>query len=275
MFSAPPKDPTNPDSDGVDPADLQHYLMRQLRFTAGTETCYRTSIICGVSTWQHFAAGLPIGKRFHSAPVIRLADARPLQIGHVANADGRWRLYVFAPAEDPGTPSSRLRALCTFLTDLSQSPIRRFTPPAADIDAVIDVRAIFQQNHRDLDLAAMPSLLLPRKGRYGLHDYEKMFCSDRKSGRTSSIFGASTAIRGVSLLSGPISMSPTYFRSTPTMRSPASSTASCSCQASTTVAHYTGAFDEPARRWLDAVVSSVTKRARSGFWRWARGASAR
>ena len=48
---------------------------------------------------------------------------------------------------------------------------------------MIDVRAIFQQNHRDLDLAAMPSLLLPRKGRYGLHDYEKMFCSDRKSGQ--------------------------------------------------------------------------------------------
>ena len=35
----------------------------------------------------------------------------------------------------------------------------------------------------------------------------------------------------------------------------------------TTVAHCTGAFDEPARRRLDAVVSSVTKRARSGFWR--------
>ena len=29
----------------------------------------------------------------------------------------------------------------------------------------------------------MPSLLLPRKGRYGLHDYEKMFCSDRKPGK--------------------------------------------------------------------------------------------
>jgi hypothetical protein len=28
----------------------------------------------------------------------------------------------------------------------------------------IDLRAIFQQGHRDLDLAAMPSLLLPRKG---------------------------------------------------------------------------------------------------------------
>src|SRR3954471_18889678 len=116
MFSAPPKDPTNPDSDGVDPAELQSYLTQQLRFTAGVETCYHPSIICGVPTWQHLATGLPIGKRFHSAPVIRLADARPLQIGHVARADGRWRLFAFAPAENPVAPSSRIHALCAFLT---------------------------------------------------------------------------------------------------------------------------------------------------------------
>ena len=183
MFSAPPKDPTDLAGDGVDPADLQRYLTQHLRFTAGIETCYRTSIICAAPTWQHLATGLPIGKRFHSAPVIRLADARPLHIGHIARADGRWRLYAFTPAEDPGAPSSRLHALCTFLTASPRSPIRRFTPPDADIDAVMELRAIFQQGHRDLDLAAMPSLLLPCKGRYGLRDYEKMFCPDRRLGQ--------------------------------------------------------------------------------------------
>lgn len=183
MFSAPLKDPANPNSDGVDPADLQRYLTQQLRFTAGTETRYGGSIIRGAPTWQHLATGLPIGKRFHSAPVIRLADGRPLQIAHVARADGRWRLYAFAAAEDPSAPSSRLHALCAFLAYSSGSPIRRFTPPGADIDTVIDVRAIFQQSHRDLDLAAMPSFLLPRKGRYGLQDYEKMFCADRRPGQ--------------------------------------------------------------------------------------------
>jgi phenol 2-monooxygenase len=47
---------------------------------------------------------------------------------------------------------------------------------------VIDVRAVFQQGHRDLKLEAMPHFLLPEKGRYGLRDYEKMFCPDLKSG---------------------------------------------------------------------------------------------
>src|SRR5215472_4148870 len=42
IFSAPPKDPTDLDSDGVDPADLQRYLTQHLRFTSGTETRYRS-----------------------------------------------------------------------------------------------------------------------------------------------------------------------------------------------------------------------------------------
>jgi phenol 2-monooxygenase len=60
-----------------------------------------------------------------------------------------------------------------------------------DIDAVIDVRAVFQQAHRELAIEAMPALLLPTKGRYGLYDYEKMFCPDLRSGQ--DIF----AMRGI------------------------------------------------------------------------------
>ena len=56
---------------------------------------------------------------------------------------------------------------------------------------MIDVRAVFQQGHRDLAIEAMPALLLPRKGRHGLCDYEKMFCPDLKGGH--DIF----AMRGI------------------------------------------------------------------------------
>jgi phenol 2-monooxygenase (NADPH) len=65
---------------------------------------------------------------------------------------------------------------------LPDSPVRRYTPEGADVDSVIDVRAIFQQSHRDLALHEMPGYLLPRKGRYGLVDYEKIFCPDLKGG---------------------------------------------------------------------------------------------
>ncbi len=181
MFSAPPKDPLNAEREGVDPAEFQRYFVKQARFTAGTETRYAPSTISGEPTYQHLAEGFAIGMRFHSAPVIRLADAKPVPLGHTIEADGRWRIFAFADLGDPAAPSSRLKALCDFLVSSDQSPVRRYTPAGADIDSVIDVRAIFQQGHRQLALEATPSFLLPRKGRYGLKDYEKMFCSDLKN----------------------------------------------------------------------------------------------
>jgi phenol 2-monooxygenase len=182
MFSAPPKDPTDPESEGVDPAEFQRYFVQQGRFTAGTATRYSPSTITGEPTWQALAEGFPIGMRFHSAPVIRLADGRPLHLGHVAKADGRWRLYIFADAADPRDPASRLAALCEFLGS-PRSPIRMFTPEGADIDSVIDARAIFQQHRHALGVEALPAFLLPAKGRHRLRDYEKGFCPDPTTDR--------------------------------------------------------------------------------------------
>ncbi|RKK05393.1 3-hydroxybenzoate 4-monooxygenase [Pseudoroseomonas wenyumeiae] len=182
MFSAPPKDPNDPDSVGVDPAEFQKYFIQQGRFTAGTAMRYTPSLITGEATHQHLAEGFTIGMRFHSAPVVRLADAKPVQLGHVVKADGRWRLFAFAAAEDPADPASRLQALCRFLEHDPASPLRRHTPAGADTDAVIDLRAVLQQPHRDLAFGSMPTLLRPAKGRHGLTDYEKIFCPDLKNG---------------------------------------------------------------------------------------------
>jgi len=181
---------------GADAAKTQDYFVRHGRYTAGTATHYRPSLLTGTAAHQHLAQGLVIGKRFHSAPVIRLADAKPVHLGHAAQADGRFRIYAFSPAEDPAAGGSAIRALCNFLADARQSPIRRYTPAGADIDSVIDLRAVFQQDHRELAVEAMPSQLLPRKGRYGLIDYEKMFCPDLKSGH--DVF----AMRGIDRKAG-------------------------------------------------------------------------
>ena len=182
LISAPPKDPADPASEGVEPAELQRNFVKAGRFTAGMMTRYRPSLLTGEPTHQGLATGFPIGARFHSAPVVRLADARPMQLGHAFRADGRFRLYAFAAAEDPADPSSRLAALCRFLEASPDSPVRKHTPAGADVDSVIDVRAIVQQGHRDLALASMPAFLLPQKGRYGLRDYGKLFCPDLKTG---------------------------------------------------------------------------------------------
>jgi hypothetical protein len=120
--------------------------------------------------------------RFHSAPVVRLADAKPLHLGHLVRADGRWRLFAFAARGERGEARSHLGALMTFLSDPACSPLHRCTPPGADIDAVIEVLAVFQTPHRELSVSELPALLLPRKGRFGLVDYEKAYCPASEAG---------------------------------------------------------------------------------------------
>jgi phenol 2-monooxygenase len=178
LLSTPAKDPANPAAGGIDPAEFQRAFVKAGRFTAGTAVHYRPSPITAEPAYQHLARGFEVGTRFHSAPVIRFWDAKRVHLGHTIKADGRWRLFAFAGADDPGSERSRLRRLCDFLAESPESPMRKYTARDADIDAVIDVRAIVQRNHRELAAALIPPFLVPRKGRYGLRDYEKVFCAE-------------------------------------------------------------------------------------------------
>jgi phenol 2-monooxygenase len=157
-------------------------FVNNLPFTCGLTIQYEHSALTGAPTYQALARGFDIGKRLHSAPVIRLADARPMQLGHCIEADARFRLFLFAPAGDTGRPGGAIAALCDWLEHDPASPLRRHAAQGEDIDAVIDVRAVFQQGFRTLEHAAMPTLLRPGVGRYGLCDYEKVFCADLKRG---------------------------------------------------------------------------------------------
>jgi phenol 2-monooxygenase/3-hydroxybenzoate 4-monooxygenase len=182
MFSDRPKQADGSEAEGVDPKEFQRYFEQHGRFTAGMGTHYPPSLITGEARHQHLASGFVIGTRFHSAPVVRITDAKPVQLGHAGQADGRWRLYAFAGAEDHVNAQGGVRALCRFLETSPESPVRKYTGPGQDPDAVFDLRAVFQQPHRELAIESMPALLLPRKGRHGLRDYEKVFSPDLKNG---------------------------------------------------------------------------------------------
>ena len=157
--------------------DVQRYFVQHGRYTAGTATRYAPALLTGQSTHQNLAEGLAIGTRFHSVPVIRVGDGKNMQLGETLAADGRWRLIAFAGQHDRTEATSPLGKLCSYLTESPQSPLKRYTPTGADLDAIFDVRAVFQQSHHTLAITAMPELLFPLKGRYGLRDYEKAFCA--------------------------------------------------------------------------------------------------
>lgn len=174
LFSAKPKT-------AEEGALFQAYFKRHGRYTAGVETRYAPSLVVGDAGHQALAAGYPVGMRFHSARVIRLADARPLQLGHVIKADGRWRLIAFAAAGDMGRADGGVGRLSAALLE-KRGLVRRYTPAGADVDSVIDLRAVFQAGHREMRVEALAPGLVPRKGRFGLIDHEKVFCPDLRPG---------------------------------------------------------------------------------------------
>jgi phenol 2-monooxygenase len=168
-------DPSNPRAALIGLAEVQRQFVTNLDFTAGLATNYDTGPLTGDDTHLHLARGYEPGRRFHSAEVVRLSDAKRLQLGHVHAADARWRLFAFADAVDPRNPASRLNTLMDFLAG-PNSPVAKYTPRGRDADSVFDVRAIVQQLHQELDWVEMHEFLKPTTGRLDLVDYEKVFC---------------------------------------------------------------------------------------------------
>ncbi|GAB2826374.1 FAD-binding monooxygenase [Alpinimonas psychrophila] len=174
QMAQPPRDLGLPERGGIERGELQAAFVESGRYTAGLATQYTPSVITADSEHQTLATGFPLGMRFHSAPVVRIGDAKPVQLGHTHEADGRWRLYAFVDSE-----GSRA---ATLFDHLQNVVLPRFTPSAADPDAVLDVRAVFPQGHRELNLIDLHRVLRPQKGTLGLRDYEKAFAIDLHGG---------------------------------------------------------------------------------------------
>ena len=156
------------------PREVEAAYAQITEFAQGFMTQYAPSLITGGGTHQHLAAGFPIGKRFHSARVVRVADARPLHLGHQARADGRWRLYVFADAARAGE-ASPTAALAAWLAEAHDAPLRAHTPEGLDANAWFDVKVIYQQPHTEVDVAHVPDAFKPRVGPWQLVDLENIF----------------------------------------------------------------------------------------------------
>ncbi|WP_022883747.1 FAD-binding monooxygenase [Glaciibacter superstes] len=159
-----------------DPSELEDFYTRTAEFPAGFMTQYPPSMLIGESTHQALAAGFPIGKRFKSAAVVRVADTNPVQLGHHHRADGRWRLYAFADAAAAGE-ASMLTDWAEWLQNSPESPLLVHTPAGTDIDidSIFDVKAIYQQAHTGVDIGRVPEVFLPRTGPFDLIDYEKVY----------------------------------------------------------------------------------------------------
>lgn len=158
------------------PSALEDFYVSTAEFPAGFMTQYQPSMITADGGHQALATGFPVGKRFKSARVVRVADANDVHLGHHHRADGRWRIYAFADGA-PGEPSA-LADWAAWLAESPSSPLARYTPEGTDVDSLFDVKVVYPLPHGQIDIGRVPDVFLPRTGPFALIDYEKVYAVD-------------------------------------------------------------------------------------------------
>jgi phenol 2-monooxygenase len=160
-----------------DPQDLARWYEKTIEFPMGFMTQYPKNQIVAGSEHQHLALGFPIGKRFKSTEVMRRADNRWRQLGHLHEADGRWRVYVFADSAAPATTGTPTADFAQWWQDGAESPRVKYTPLNGDTDAIFDTKVIYQQDYTEVEPGHVPEVFKPTKTPYGLIDVNQIFAS--------------------------------------------------------------------------------------------------
>ena len=165
-----------PQEELPDPAYLEDFYVKTAEFPAGFMTQYTPSVITAGTEHQDLAEGYPVGKRFKSARVMRVCDAFPLQLGHQATADGRWRVHVFADRPAAGEDSAAAR-LGEWLQNDPRSPLVAYRREGDGDATLLDLDISYQQQYTDVDILEVPRAFKPKVGAFELDYWEKVYAA--------------------------------------------------------------------------------------------------
>ncbi|SJM71352.1 FAD-dependent monooxygenase [Gulosibacter sp. 10] len=154
--------------------ELEEFYLRTIEFAAGHSTEYQESLITEGPEHQRLATGFPLGKRFKSARVMRRADAYDLHLGHTHEADGCFRVYVFAD-RDGLAADSPLRRWADWVLRSPESPANRYPLRDGTRDSAFDIKVVYQQALSEFAFDDAHPLFKPETGPYRLRDYSKVF----------------------------------------------------------------------------------------------------
>ncbi|MDN6351282.1 MAG: FAD-dependent monooxygenase, partial [Yaniella sp.] len=106
---------------------VAEFYLKTFEFPAGFMTEYKPSVLTTDTAHQDLAKGYEIGKRFKSAKVSRISDTNPLQLGHLHEADGRWRIYVFGDDKAQTDAANKANSFGEWLGTNANSPVIKYT----------------------------------------------------------------------------------------------------------------------------------------------------
>ncbi|WP_175956106.1 FAD-dependent monooxygenase [Schaalia sp. Marseille-Q2122] len=159
-----------------DGESIEDFYVRTAEFPAGFMTQYPPSQVISAEARQDLATGYPLGKRFKSARAMRRCDATVKHIGHEHQADGRWRIYVFADEAHPATQSA-VDDFAQWWTSDHKSPLLRHTPAGADPNTLFEMKVIYQQGVHDFEITDAPAAFRPKNGPFQVEDWNQVYAT--------------------------------------------------------------------------------------------------
>ncbi|EXJ73045.1 uncharacterized protein A1O5_04194 [Cladophialophora psammophila CBS 110553] len=125
---------------------------------------------------QAFASEVKVGMRMPSFKVLNQADARPWHFQELLRSNGTWRLVVFAGDITEPAQKARLDGLGEKL-GAATSFLKRFTPPGARYDSVIEVLSVHSAKRQEVTIFDFPEVFRPWDDGDGW-DYWKIHVDD-------------------------------------------------------------------------------------------------
>jgi phenol 2-monooxygenase len=141
----------------------------------GTDVATKNTSLQVVSD-QSLAANVKVGMRMPSFKVLNQSDARPSHFQELLKSNGRWRVVVFAGDVADAAQKAKVASLGDQL-GAADSFLRRFTPPGARYDSVIEVLAVHSAPRRSVTVFDFPEVFRPYDPEDGW-DYWKLFVDD-------------------------------------------------------------------------------------------------
>src|SRR5699024_3326980 len=110
---------------------------------------------------------------------------------------GRWRLYAIADPAAPSADGSALRRWADRMLTAPDSPVAVHIPHGADLDALFDIKVIYQRGHHGTEVTDTPKVFRSRSGPFRLADDERGYATDRRDPAFFDPVGI-VATRGIS-----------------------------------------------------------------------------
>ncbi|KAF4946265.1 hypothetical protein FSARC_14239 [Fusarium sarcochroum] len=158
---------------GITAKDFRDKFVEAGRYTAGMATKYKPSILTSLTeNDRRIASGLTVGTRFPSAPVVRISDAKPMQLNKALPADGRWHILTFCSGEHS---TKELHQVASELDNL----VKMFTPDGSQADQIIKHTLVIKADRKSVEIDQLPEVFFPRTGKYSLRDVHRVFVDDQ------------------------------------------------------------------------------------------------